>query len=371
MSEQSKYPDDQGRTSGQGRRRDAGNSSGRSSGNASRRTTSDSAGETSGRSAGKRENTSRRTAADDVRRSASPRTTKSGSETTSKTKRKSSGNTRSGTEKNPQGSPGAKKKSKVMDALLTLVLFAAIGLFAFAAFNLYHIYTEYKKGSDEYNAIAEMAVTERKPDNTAASSPGGQAREIQSPMSIDFNALKAINDDVIGWIYVEAFEGINYPIVRGLDNSYYLHRTYQRNYNFAGTIFNDAQNHDDYSDCNTIVYGHNMKNGSMFGMLRHFSSDPEAYARSKYFWIFTPEADYRYEIISAYVTGVYSDTYTFFKGPGQDFVDWMNSQVSHSEIATTPGELNVKDKIVTLSTCTGDDSTRYVVQGKRVNVIKK
>lgn len=264
-----------------------------------------------------------------------------------------------------------KKSSKFMDALLTLVLFAAIGLFAFAAFNLYHIYTEYKKGSDEYNAIAEMAVTERKPDPGAATDGTSFGSQVQSPMTIDFDALRAVNEDVIGWIYIEAFDGINYPVVRGVDNSYYLHRTYQRNYNFAGTIFTDAQNHDDFTDCNTIVYGHNMKNGSMFGMLRHFSNDPEAYNKSKYFWIFTPEEDYRYEIISAYITGVSSDTYTLFKGPGKEFVDWMHSQVSHSEIQTTPGELTVKDKIVTLSTCTGDDSTRYVVQGKRVNVIKK
>ena len=266
---------------------------------------------------------------------------------------------------------GGKKKSKnsVADFFLTLILFVAVGIFAFAAFNLFHIYTEYKKGSDEYNAIAEMAVTEKKPDQE---STGGSISQgtVLSPMTIDFNALKAVNDDVIGWIYIEALDGVNYPIVRGVDNSYYLHRTYQRNYNFSGTIFSDYQNHDDFNDCNTIVYGHNMKNGSMFGLLRRFSTSGETYQKSKYFWIFTPDADYRYEIISAYTTGVVSDTYTLFKGPGKEFTDWMQTQVSHSEISTTPGELGVSDKIVTLSTCTGDDSTRYVVQGKRIDTIK-
>ena len=262
------------------------------------------------------------------------------------------------------------KKIKVGDVLLTLILFVAIGVFSFAAFNLYHIYTEYKKGSDEYNAIAEMAVTEKKPDPDAATQ-AKTSTDPAVPMTIDFDALKAVNDDVIGWIYVEALEGINYPVVRGVDNSYYLHRTYQRNYNFAGTIFADYQNRDDFNDCNTILYGHNMKNGSMFGLLRRFSSTDETYNKSKYFWIFTPEADYRYEIVSAYITSVSSDTYTLFKGPGKEFVEWAKNQVSYSEIATTPGELLATDKIVTLSTCTGDDSTRYIVQGKRVNAIKR
>ena len=280
---------------------------------------------------------------------------------------KKSGSGKSG----KSGKSKKKKSSKLTDFLLSVILFVAIGVFAFAAFNLYHIYTEYKKGSDEYNAIAEMAVTERKPDQDAAEDTGDKGDNIQPPMSIDFNALKAVNDDVIGWIYIEAFEGINYPVVRGLDNSYYLHRTYQRNYNFAGTIFTDAQNHDDFNDCNTIVYGHNMKNGSMFGLLRRFSSDPSVYEKSKYFWIFTPTEDYRYEIIAAYTTGVSSDTYTLFKGPGKEFTEWMRKQVEHSEITTTPGDLSVSDKIVTLSTCTGNESTRYVVQGKRVNTIKK
>ncbi len=75
----------------------------------------------------------------------------------------------------------------------------------------------------------------------------------------------------MGWIYVEAVPDINYPIVHGKDNETYLHRTYEKNYNFAGTIFVDYENKGDFSDCNTIVYGHNMKNGSMFAQLKKFT----------------------------------------------------------------------------------------------------
>ncbi len=265
-----------------------------------------------------------------------------------------------------------KKKKKAGDVVLTIVLIAAICVFCYAAYNLYHIYTEYKKGSDEYNSIAQMAVTERDPDQDAeeAETAGPAGSTLRPPLDIDFESLRKINTDVIGWIYVEALDGVSYPVVKGKDNDEYLHMTYEKNYNFAGTIFIDYENKPDFSDCNTLVYGHNMKNGTMFGQLKNFSKDDSAYNKSKYFWIFTPEKIYRYEIISAYTTAVDSDTYTLFKGPGQEFVDYMNKIVSYSDIKTTPGELSVEDKIVTLSTCTGNESTRYVVQGKRVDTLE-
>lgn len=263
-----------------------------------------------------------------------------------------------------------KKKKKAGDVLLTLVLIAAIGVFFYAAYNLYHIYTEYKKGSDEYNSIAQMAVTKKDPDQEEKTEEEKEeGSSLQPPMEIDFEALRSVNTDVIGWIYVEALDGVSYPVVRGTDNSYYLHMTYEKNYNFAGTIFVDYENAGDFSDCNTLVYGHNMKNGSMFGQLKNFSKDEETYKKSKYFWIFTPEKSFRYEIISAYVTGVNSETYTLFKGPGIEFQEYLEKIVGFSEIPTTPGTLTMKDKIVTLSTCTGNQATRYVVQGKRVDTI--
>ena len=158
-----------------------------------------------------------------------------------------------------------RKKKKKGDLLLTLALIAAIAVFCFAAYNLFHIYTEYKKGTDEYNHIEQMAVTDRAPEDEelvdAVSGP-------KPPISVDFDTLKSVNPDVVGWIYIEALDNINYPVVQGDDNETYLHTTYENNYNFAGTIFVDYENSSDFSDCNTLIYGHNMKNGSMFGNLK-------------------------------------------------------------------------------------------------------
>ena len=264
---------------------------------------------------------------------------------------------------NTQKQPEQKKKKK-SDVLLTIVLIVAIAVFCYAAFNLYHIYTEYKKGTDEYNQIEEMAVTERDADSAEVAGPNAQ---LKPPIEVDFDKLKSVNEDVVGWIYVDALPDISYPIVKGKDNQTYLHQTYEKNYNFAGTIFVDYENSGDFSDCNTLVYGHNMKNGSMFGHLKKFREDDKLYKQDKYFWILTPERNYRYEIISAYTTGVNSDTYTLFKGPGEEFEKYLETIKGYSEIQTDDTDLTIKDKIVTLSTCTGNESTRFVVQGKRVD----
>lgn len=264
---------------------------------------------------------------------------------------------------NTQKQPEQKKKKK-SDVLLTIALIAAIVVFCYAAFNLYHIYTEYKKGTDEYNQIEEMAVTERDADSAEVAGPNAQ---LKPPIEVDFDKLKSVNEDVVGWIYVDALPDISYPIVKGKDNQTYLHQTYEKNYNFAGTIFVDYENSGDFSDCNTLVYGHNMKNGSMFGHLKKFREDDKLYKQDKYFWILTPERNYRYEIITAYTTSVNSDTYTLFKGPGEEFEKYLETIKGYSEIKTDDTDLTIKDRIVTLSTCTGNESTRFVVQGKRVD----
>ena len=112
-----------------------------------------------------------------------------------------------------------------------------------------------------------------------------------------------------------------------------------------------------------------MKNGSMFGMLKKYRADETLYNTSKYFWILTPKKNYRYEIIAAYTTSVNSDTYTLFKGPGKEFLEYLEKIRGYSEIQTDAEGMNIKDKIITLSTCTGNEATRYVVQGKRVDTL--
>ena len=262
-----------------------------------------------------------------------------------------------------------KKKRTAGDVILTLILLVAVGVFCFAGYNLFKMYMDYKEGRDQYQDIADMAVSERDPD----AHPGapGSDTYITPPIDVDFASLKAINDDVIGWIYVEAFDNINYPVTRGIDNDFYLHRNIKKEYLYAGTVFADSLNKDSLDECYTILYGHNMRDGSMFGKLSEFITDPETLERSKYFWVFTPEAARRYQIISVYNAPLGGDTYTYYKGPGKEFEEFISKVQSYSEVKLEPVELNIKDKLMCLSTCLDnhDYSKRCVVIGKMINSV--
>ena len=241
------------------------------------------------------------------------------------------------------------KKKTAGDVVLTVVLIAAICVFCYAGYNLFHIYTEYKKGTDEYNSITQMAVTERDPDGEAAGPEAGS--ELKAPMDIDFASLKSVNNDVVGWIYVEAVPDINYPIVHGKDNETYLHRTYEKNYNFAGTIFVDYENKGDFSDCNTIVYGHNMKNGSMFACLNKFKKE-EYYKEYKDVWLMTPYWERKYQIVSAHPAKDGSDTYSIVYPDETTYETHLASEVNQTVYDTGNG-YNLEMPMITLSTCTG------------------
>ena len=99
----------------------------------------------------------------------------------------------------------SKKPKKKGDIILTLALIVAVAVFCFAAYNLFHIYTEYKKGTDEYNNIEQMAVTERDPESTEEVSDTEQG--LQPPFDVDFAALQGVNPDVVGWIYIGGVDG--------------------------------------------------------------------------------------------------------------------------------------------------------------------
>ena len=109
---------------------------------------------------------------------------------------------------------------------------------------------------------------------------------------INFKELNAINEDIIGWIRIGALD-LSYPVAQAADNDYYLHRTFERVDNFAGCLFLNCENTRYFTDQNSIIYGHNMKNGSMFGTLKEFEKQ-ETYDKNPYFWIFTPEFIYQY-----------------------------------------------------------------------------
>lgn len=279
-----------------------------------------------------------------------------------------------------------KKRATFGDIMRTLLMLIALVVFLFSGYTLYGYYKEYKKGTDEYDNLESNFAIEVEEDETedfdalesdeALQSITGREvatvwendREVTIPTMknpIDFAELKSVNEDIVGWLRIRALD-ISYPVVQGEDNDYYLHRTFEGVDNFAGCLFVNCDNEPDLTDQNTIIYGHNMKNGSMFGKLKKFQEE-ETFNKSKFFWIFTEDFIYQYRIFSAMTVNKIGINYqTFFlEDEFQEFKDaaFRNSVVENSNVS-----LSYEDRIVTLSTCTGDDSTRFVVMGKLAQV---
>lgn len=256
-----------------------------------------------------------------------------------------------------------------------LLMAAAIGVFCFSAYQLFTIYQGYQEGVDEYQEIArqtavkvtdQQVVLQPKKQKITEEGVVLQPKEPEVyPPEVDYMKLREINPDVVGWIQMEALEGISYPIVKGQDNSYYLHRTVGRTDNFAGSIFMNADNSADFSDPHTIVYGHNMKNGSMFGQLK-WMLEKEYYKQSRYFWICTPQGKYRYEIFSMQYVDAASDVYSLYEQHDDGFGEYVRRMGKQSRVDMAAQSLGKDDSVVTLSTCTSNENIRFVVQGRWV-----
>ncbi len=257
-----------------------------------------------------------------------------------------------------------KKKSGF---LFYFLLFICMAVLAFAVYNLARIFMEYGAGTIEYDNLRKYTETVEAPQNnnaSAASTSDSDSSALQVPIEINFSALQDINRDIVGWIYIGSAE-ISYPIVQGDDDNEYLYTTFEKQSNSAGSIFLEAKNSGDFSNAHSIVYGHNMRNGSMFGKL-HRLKEESVITTDPYFWILTPDGDYCYRIFSIHSTPVDSAVYTLFDGVGDSFVDWSLARQAESDINLGQFEFSTGSKVVTLSTCTGDSSTRLVVHGVRV-----
>ncbi len=263
-----------------------------------------------------------------------------------------------------------KKKGSPVGFVLRLIVFViALGVFAFSAYKLYTIFHGYYAAQSEYDDLQSdftKSGDEIETDDLIEADVLIDPREkmMKPPFEVDFDELHKVNEEIVGWIYVEGIPTINYPILHTKDNDFYLHRTFRKEDLFPGSIFVDYKNKGTFEEPNTIVYGHNMKNGSMFGQLKNFK-DQEFYDANPYFWIYTPEGAYRYKIYSVHDTSEVSEAYTIFSGGGKKFLEWQEKMKKNS-VVTTNIVLSEDDRTVLLSTCTSNSTMRTVVIGRRV-----
>ena len=268
------------------------------------------------------------------------------------------------------------KFRKALAALLAVICALCLGRTALQL-------VQYRQGDETYAQAEELAGLPDLSDlpvvdftggsgsvSSSASTDGaGEAPEevpvwqdpyAQALKDMDFSALRQQNPDVLGWILIPGTR-VSYPVVQGTDNSYYLDHTWRGGKNSVGAIFMDYRNSGDLSDFNTIIYGHRMNNRSMFGTLSQYKSRSYWQAHP-YVYLTDDSGTHRYEIFAAGEVSVESDVYRLGLRSSSGRQSFLDSCLALSALNTgvTP---HTYDKVLTLSTCTGNGhATRWVVQ---------
>lgn len=250
----------------------------------------------------------------------------------------------------------AKKKRKLTKfgrILSDIVIVVCLIIAGFSGWNLYKELHEYQESKETYEKLAPEVVIEN-PDTN----------EVDTAPLFDWEKLKEINGDFVGWIRLDD-STVDYPFVQGTDNEYYLRHLFDGTYNNSGCVFMDVNNNRDFSDKNTILYAHNMKNGTMFASIEKYK-DASYYDGHKVIHIYTEAATYDVYPVAGIVTDGQDDYVRTFFNDDNDFMSYVNRFVSSSTF-TSEQSIESTDRIVMLSTCNYDRSDgRYVLIGKLV-----
>ncbi|MDD6807077.1 MAG: class B sortase [Oscillospiraceae bacterium] len=243
-------------------------------------------------------------------------------------------------------------KKRIYAILEVLFLF----IFVFSAYKIYDIFANYNEGDSIYEDAQDTFISTK---------PEAEETEF----SVDFEKLKETNKEILGWIYIPDTP-VSYPLLQTDNNQYYLKHTYNHTYSDFGSIFIDTNCSPELTDDNTIIYGHNTKNGSMFGSLKKYK-DINYLKEHPNIYIIYEDAKYTYEIISEFTTDTSYKVYSTNFGTRQKFRDWQKEIIGKSVNNTSDITPTGEEKLITLSTCTSRTETeRFVVIARLVNIEK-
>lgn len=238
--------------------------------------------------------------------------------------------------------------SRLLSIMIILCIFSGVCFFVL----LIQKEEEYKKADNTYQKMQKVFYKSIK------------KRDQTTSFEVDFDKLKKINNEIVGWIQ-SAEKEIDYPIVQGQDNAYYLTHLFNRTQNKQGTIFMDYENRKNFSDKNTVLYGHNMKNESMFASITKYKK--QAYYDSfPSMTLYTLDKTYTVEIFAGILTDATYKWIRFKYQNEEDFKEYIHTLKEKSTFQSTI-ELKEEDRILTLSTCSYEFwNARYVLFGKLV-----
>ena len=272
--------------------------------------------------------------------------------------------------------------SKLEKVIIVIASLAALT----AAFMIFKTARDYKAASDEYDSLRQYASEEVSTADTAEKvsdikpielEEAEERKELKSnenredfpEMEVDFKALREKNPDTVGWLYVGSC-GISYPIVQGEDNDYYMNHTFEGTVNSSGAIIMDYRDDKYLKDWNTFIYGHNMKNGSMFGSLKKLLNDETLYDTDPYIYVYLPGYIYRYKIFSYYKDKPDSKMY-WTADTLQEYRQYIRDALSLS-VRDLGVETSEENNMVTLVTCSGSGAgkMRFFVHGEFIDRYK-
>lgn len=242
---------------------------------------------------------------------------------------------------------------RIRNGALNVITVCLIGIILVSGYKIGKTMWEYQVAKSAYTNISEK---------TAKVDPK------QFTGVVDWKALKKVNPDVQGWLYQKGTV-INYPVVQGTDNDTYLHTRFDKQWSGGGTLFVDCRMEKDFKGFNSIIYGHHMKDGSMFRSIRGYTKEDGYYDKHKTLELATPHGNYHLVVFSAFITkATDEDTYkmTYDEAEKQAYIDraWERSELP---ITRDSVDVTKNDRLVTLSTCAYDyEEARYIVMCKMV-----
>ena len=249
-----------------------------------------------------------------------------------------------------------KRLSRAGRNILRVILVLSLATAGYSGFQLYKGMKDYR---DSENAYQNLAAAAESGSEELVTNDEGEGILYSKA---DFNALAEINPDVTGWLILDGTV-INYPIVQGTDNEYYLHHLFTGEANNTGCIFMDVDNAKDFSDRNTILYAHHMRNGSMFAELEGYRKQ-DYYETHKELLLQTPTQNYRVQPFAGLLTDGYSDYIQLEFADDESFLSYVNNMIASSTFQSDV-KIGPEDRILTMSTCRYDvENGRYAVFAK-------
>lgn len=247
-----------------------------------------------------------------------------------------------------------KRERKGPSVVRGLIIIAALAGIGISVWNLLLPWMDRWESDRDYKKLEAGYVTVTEPEEEKEDKKDWWSDDVK----VDFEELRKENPDIIGWIRFDnpGELDISYPVLYSGDNETYLRRDIYGNAHTAGCIFLEGLNDPDFSDQYNIIYGHNMKDGSMFGSLKKYK-DAEFYERNPYFTLYTEGMAYRYQIFACQEAVSGGPVYQVGYEPNDAYQSFLDGLIEASVIDTgiRPDRT---DQTLTLSTCTGNGYSR-------------